>query len=287
MSPTPEMIEAVMNLTLSSVDLPASECLHERDVREIQAAALALIPGDPVAWQWRQTYAGRWGNWNDCGLSSTDVQKWLDLAKELPNEVQVRPLYATSAPLPVAVKALEWDDGNADTPFGSYTVADYGFDDEPEWRWTFHCYPYGDPDETKHATEEAAKAAAQQDYEARIRSALSSPVGGMGERAPIRISAHEYAMEYEFRADEGDYVPTDGERAMIEDAINGFLSENEISPVPASDIAALREENENFRRSLAMIANTPAWGAPDKWETTPAEVRQLARNAIAKTGSQS
>lgn len=120
-----------------------------------------------------------------------------------------------------------------------------------------------------------------------IRSALSSPVGGMGERAPIRISAHEYAMEYEFRADEGDYVPTDGERAMIEDAINGFLSENEISPVPASDIAALREENENFRRSLAMIANTPAWGAPDKWETTPAEVRQLARNAIAKTGSQS
>lgn len=77
----------------------------------------------------------------------------------------------------------------------------------------------------------------------------------------------------------------DSERALI--LHRSPISDGDSSLTPASDIAALREENENFRRSLAMIANTPAWGAPDKWETTPAEVRQLARNAIAKTGSQS
>lgn len=34
--------------------------------------------------------------------------------------------------------------------------------------------------------------------------------------------------------------------------------------------------------ALQRIEATPAWGAPDRWETTPAEVRQLAREAIAK-----
>lgn len=34
--------------------------------------------------------------------------------------------------------------------------------------------------------------------------------------------------------------------------------------------------------ALRLIADAPAWGAPERWETTPAEVRQLARAAIAK-----
>jgi hypothetical protein len=40
---------------------------------------------------------------------------------------------------------------------------------------------------------------------------------------------------------------------------------------------------------MEQIANVPAWGAPDRWETTPAEVRQLARsvlNQIAKGDGQ-
>jgi len=32
--------------------------------------------------------------------------------------------------------------------------------------------------------------------------------------------------------------------------------------------------------ALRKIADAPAWGAPDKWETTPAEVRHLARAAL-------
>lgn len=38
------------------------------------------------------------------------------------------------------------------------------------------------------------------------------------------IDPHTFASEYEFRADEGDYTPSEGERAMIEDAICGYLA---------------------------------------------------------------
>lgn len=41
----------------------------------------------------------------------------------------------------------------------------------------------------------------------------------------------------------------------------------------AAEIAALRE-------ALKEIADAPAWGYPDRWENTPAEVRQLARKAL-------
>ncbi len=34
------------------------------------------------------------------------------------------------------------------------------------------------------------------------------------------------------------------------------------------------------REALEKIERAPAWGAPDRWETTPAEVRQLARDAL-------
>jgi hypothetical protein len=64
------------------------------------AEALALAPGEPVAWQWRQSYSGIWGNWNDCGLLAVDQQRWIDLAKKLQNEVQVRPLYTSPTPHP-------------------------------------------------------------------------------------------------------------------------------------------------------------------------------------------
>lgn len=40
----------------------------------------------------------------------------------------------------------------------------------------------------------------------------------------MSMDPHTFAWEYEFRADEGDYTPTEGERAMIEDAICGYLS---------------------------------------------------------------
>jgi hypothetical protein len=34
--------------------------------------------------------------------------------------------------------------------------------------------------------------------------------------------------------------------------------------------------------ALGEIEAAPAWGAPDRWEPTPFEVRQLARDILAK-----
>lgn len=38
---TDEMVEAGLRITLSSVGLPAGECLHETDVREVVGAAMS------------------------------------------------------------------------------------------------------------------------------------------------------------------------------------------------------------------------------------------------------
>ncbi|SFG87742.1 hypothetical protein [Ensifer sp. OV372] len=54
MSVSKEAIEAGLRITLSSVNMPAGECLHETDVREILEAALPFLPiaGEaPEGWQ--------------------------------------------------------------------------------------------------------------------------------------------------------------------------------------------------------------------------------------------
>lgn len=51
------------------------------------------------------------------------------------------------------------------------------------------------------------------------------------------ISVHQFASEYEFRGDGGDHVPTDGERAMIEDAIGGYLAARQDPVVEALGLA--------------------------------------------------
>lgn len=44
------------------------------------------------------------------------------------------------------------------------------------------------------------------------------------------VTVHQYVSEYELRGDGCDHAPTDGERAMIEDAIEGYLSLLEAPP---------------------------------------------------------
>jgi chromosome segregation ATPase len=36
--------------------------------------------------------------------------------------------------------------------------------------------------------------------------------------------------------------------------------------------------------AMKHIANVPAWGAPDKWESTPSELRQFASKAAKEAG---
>lgn len=49
------------------------------------------------------------------------------------------------------------------------------------------------------------------------------------------------------------------------------------------DVQAAAERERRLREALEKIERAPAWGYPDRWETTPAEVRQLARAALGKS----
>lgn len=53
-------------------------------------------------------------------------------------------------------------------------------------------------------------------------------------------------------------------------------------PITRADpaLAAAQAEVARYREVLQRIADAPAWGAPERWEVTPAEVRLLARAAL-------
>lgn len=86
-------------------------------------------------------------------------------------------LAALDAETEVKVRELEWSGQSwgyigplyeSETMLGTYTVEEYG---AGNWCTYFNRAKFGDT----HATEEAAKAAAQADFERRIRSALVTP----------------------------------------------------------------------------------------------------------------
>lgn len=77
----------------------------------------------------------------------------------------------------VAVKTLEWNPYRAETPFGWYQIEDQRSVPESELTGRPPFLLFGSRlDYSRHPTLEAARAAAQADYEARIRSALSAQV---------------------------------------------------------------------------------------------------------------
>ena len=63
-------------------------------------------------------------------------------------------------------------------------------------------------------------------------------------RKLAEFDACDYAMNYEFRGDGGDYTPKEGERILIEDAVSGAVG-------PLIDAArALLDQNEKMRKAL-------------------------------------
>ncbi len=52
------------------------------------------------------------------------------------------------------------------------------------------------------------------------------------------FNVEEYVADYEFRADEGSYSPTENERALLIDAIHGALSEANLSLAPTAPVEA-------------------------------------------------
>lgn len=76
----------------------------------------------------------------------------------------------------VEVHPLEWDPYRAETPFGYYLVNDQRDVPASELKGRLPFLLTGTRlDNSRHETLEAAKAAAQADYERRIRSALATP----------------------------------------------------------------------------------------------------------------
>ena len=194
------------------------------------------------------------------------------------NVEYVRADLAPFLPVQGAVKKLEWRKGRAGTPFGPYHVIEETNDDEPFWFVMFNgkaasrCGTHDD--------EESAIFAAQADYEARILSALEPSAGRAAvlEDAALSESVNSYAANYEFRGDSGDYTPTDGERVMIEDAIEGFLSNflSALEPAAARELAM--EEAAQVAGNFLMLKT----GLPvDKIVELEAALRALSSQPVA------
>lgn len=210
---------------------------------------------------------------DDTYIKRDKIRRWMQFPDSAYVEYAPAEPGASPAPLPVAVKVkpLGWVSIGevifASTPFGSYEI-------RPN-RTSSTTYPLelvvpGEKTATRFFYfEDKAKAAAQADYETRIRSALSSPASPQccmcGKKG---LSTVEGDGGFECELSDGRWV------------CSAECWDKAVDPAPASDIAALREENERLKKALEKIASTPAWGCPERWETTPAEVRQLARSVL-------
>lgn len=63
-------------------------------------------------------------------------------------------------------------------------------------------------------------------------------------------SVEEYVAEYEFRGDEGSHTPNDDERALITDAIHGYLSEASYRLAPTAPVEASGSERDEIAKVL-------------------------------------
>jgi len=58
------------------------------------------------------------------------------------------------------------------------------------------------------------------------------------------FNVEEYVADYEFRADEGSYSPTEKERALLIDAIHGALSEASLRLAPTAPVEASSQDDD-------------------------------------------
>jgi hypothetical protein len=145
---------------LSAGDAPAPEAVFRPCISISEEAGITEAVFEDVAYVAEPVFPG--------------VHHWIDKHLALDDGRLVgMAIWATKPPAPApeaaAVKALKWCDNVANTTIGSYTFVG---DDEDGATWTYHEYPYGDASEMLPSVE-AAKAAAQADYERRIRSAIA------------------------------------------------------------------------------------------------------------------
>lgn len=153
------------------VDLVAAEReLYRAALEASRVATVSQKEAVPVAWQWRMRVAigDGWGEWCDW----REGKKWVT-THEGEAEYEERPLYASPAPAvePVGIKALEWSTEFSGTPraddtFGRHYLVYQEFNSG----WVLCIDGMRVKDQIPSSAE--AQAAAQADYERRIRSAL-------------------------------------------------------------------------------------------------------------------
>lgn len=98
------------------------------------------------------------------------------------------------------------------------------------------------------------------------RSALSDQERAV-EVKPL-LDPHDFASSYEFRDECGDYTPTAADRAMIEDAINGYLSE----------VQAARRKSGHKDDVLSALVDVPA--EPVAWMHPTANWASTKRGSV-------
>jgi hypothetical protein len=98
---------------------------------------------------------------------------------------------------------------------------------------------------------------------------------------------HDFVASYEFRGDGSDHVPSDDEREMIEDAIEGYLAQISLGG-RREEIARLRGALENIAvYGCGMLGQPPALNSPEEaWlRMRLAEYERCARDALASPPS--
>lgn len=187
--------DAQIGIAMEAFDQKAGYSKIEKMRAALEAALTAAEPsGEAAGQQGRYWMAneGRWSNWFDITFNT-----WVPE----PGVREVRNLYAAPPAPSVAVKALEWEtdtlmwtrDDGVELPASNYWTAKHHvigllpgweisrFVDERFPKVTRSFVLRSGRNEKEFATLDEAKAAAQADYEGRIRSALSAQVQDVAE----------------------------------------------------------------------------------------------------------
>ncbi len=168
----------------------------------LAALETALSAAKPVAWVDEQEL--RYLEMVSGNKAWADFQRSIKVGGEKEGRL---PLYAAPTAPSVAVKALEWNPFRADTPFGNYHIDDQTDRSPEELNGRPPFLLSGSRlDLTRHSTLEAAKAAAQADYEARIRSALTAQVQDVAGWLPADEAPRGTVALISHRSGQIDYV---------------------------------------------------------------------------------